>query len=68
MMNQSDIPFCVVYVIDIQVDMLSYQDSNLDTEQNLQCCRYTIRQYLFETAKYKKCDNQKLFQVRNRLF
>lgn len=26
MMNQSDIPFCVVYVIDIQVDMLSYQD------------------------------------------
>ncbi len=55
MMNQSDIPFCVVYVIDIQVDMLSYQDSNLDKQdQNLLCYRYTIRQYLFETAKIQK--------------
>ncbi len=54
-MNQSDIPFCVVYVIDIQVDMLSYQDSNLDKQdQNLLCYRYTIRQYLFETAKIQK--------------
>ena len=56
MMNQSDIPFCVVYVIDIQVDMLSYQDSNLDKQdQNLLCYRYTIRQLiLFDGAKVQK--------------
>lgn len=35
--------------------LLSYQDSNLDKQdQNLLCYRYTIRQYLFETAKIQK--------------
>ena len=52
MINQSDILFVLLQVIDLELFVLSYQDSNLDKQaQNLLCCHYTIRQCLFESAK-----------------
>ena len=52
MINQSDILFVLLQVIDLELFMLSYQDSNLDKQaQNLLCYHYTIRHCLFESAK-----------------
>lgn len=50
MIYQSDILFVLSQVIDLELFMLSCQDSNLDKQdQNLLCYHYTTRQ--FRTAK-----------------
>ncbi len=50
MIYQSDILFVLSQVIDLELFMLSCQDSNLDKQdQNLLCYHYTTRQ--FQTAK-----------------
>lgn len=69
MIYRSDILFVLSQVIDLELVMLSYQDSNLDKQaQNLLCYHYTIRQCLFETAKIQKKVIFKKFSKRNRLF
>lgn len=69
MINQSDILFVLLQVIDLELFMLSYQDSNLDKQaQNLLCYHYTIRQCLFERTKVQKNVIFKKFSKRNRLF